>query len=143
MLSNGENAIISSIEVEHYDEPQMTYNFEVEDFHTYYVGTEGILVHNTCVNFNESNLQHEFSRHAKDFGIEGPWNKANAKLFKEAIQDQVNKATNIMENVMYMKHTPATLYFNKSTGIGVYLNNTDTLLAGWKFTDFQILTRVT
>ncbi len=25
-----------------------TYNFEVEDFHTYYVGEEGILVHNAC-----------------------------------------------------------------------------------------------
>jgi hypothetical protein len=48
LLSNGDNAIISSVEVEYYDESQTTYNFEVEDFHTYYVGTEGILVHNTC-----------------------------------------------------------------------------------------------
>jgi len=24
------------------------YNLEVEDFHTYYVGEDGILVHNTC-----------------------------------------------------------------------------------------------
>lgn len=28
--------------------PVKVYNFEVEDFHTYYVGFSGILVHNTC-----------------------------------------------------------------------------------------------
>ena len=50
MLSNGESGIISSVEIEHYDESQTTYNFEVEDFHTYYVGESGILVHNVCEN---------------------------------------------------------------------------------------------
>ncbi len=30
------------------DEPVATYNFEVQDYHTYYVGSEGILVHNAC-----------------------------------------------------------------------------------------------
>ena len=48
LLSNGENAIISSVEVEYLDVPQTTYNFEVEDFHTYYVGESGVLVHNIC-----------------------------------------------------------------------------------------------
>ena len=28
---------------------ETTYNFEVADFHTYYVGVNGLLVHNTCV----------------------------------------------------------------------------------------------
>jgi len=28
--------------------PATVYNFEVEDFHTYYVGENSILVHNTC-----------------------------------------------------------------------------------------------
>lgn len=60
MLSNGECGIISSIEIEHFEEAQTTYNFEVADFHTYYVGEQGILVHNACIldelgvkNFNE------------------------------------------------------------------------------------------
>ncbi len=48
MLSNGENVIISSVEVEELDTPETTYNFEVGDYHTYYVGEEGILVHNDC-----------------------------------------------------------------------------------------------
>ena len=33
--------------VEEFDEPATVYNFQVEDYHTYYVG-KGILVHNTC-----------------------------------------------------------------------------------------------
>jgi hypothetical protein len=49
LFSNWENAIISSVEVEYYDEPQTTYNFEVADFHTYYVGESGVLCHNTCL----------------------------------------------------------------------------------------------
>ncbi len=61
MLSNGKNAIITSLEVEHYDEAQTTYNFEVEDFHTYYVGEEGILVHNTCI---------EVKKVFKEFGVD-------------------------------------------------------------------------
>ena len=48
LLSDGETAIISSVEVEYYDELQTTYNFEVEGFHTYYVGENGVLVHNSC-----------------------------------------------------------------------------------------------
>ncbi len=45
LLSDGKSVIIESVKSKHYDEPQTTYNFEVEDYHTYYVGT-GVCVHN-------------------------------------------------------------------------------------------------
>ena len=48
LLSNGEYGIINAVEVEHLEETETTYNFEVEDFHTYYVSESGVLVHNTC-----------------------------------------------------------------------------------------------
>ena len=49
LLSNGQYAKVQSIRQIHYDAPQTTYNFEVEDNHTYYVG-KGVLVHNqNCV----------------------------------------------------------------------------------------------
>ena len=48
LLSDGKNGIISKIETEYLDEPVATYNFEVQDYHTYYVGSEGVLVHNAC-----------------------------------------------------------------------------------------------
>ncbi len=48
LLSNNKNGTISSVEIEELDTPEDTYNFEVRDYHTYYVGNEGILVHNFC-----------------------------------------------------------------------------------------------
>lgn len=45
LLFTGVCAIIEAVKAIRYDEPQTTYNFEVADFHTYYVGT-GVLVHN-------------------------------------------------------------------------------------------------
>ena len=45
LLSDGSYGIIESVRAIHYDIPQTTYNFEVSDFHTYYVGN-GVLVHN-------------------------------------------------------------------------------------------------
>jgi hypothetical protein len=32
-----------------FDTTATVYNFEVEETHTYYVGTEGVLVHNQCI----------------------------------------------------------------------------------------------
>ena len=45
---NGEYVILEKIEHELLESPVKVYNFEVEDFHTYYVGDSGVLVHNMC-----------------------------------------------------------------------------------------------
>ena len=52
LLSNGNSAIIESVEVEKLSEPETTYNFEVADFHTYYVSDSKVLVHNMCAHDN-------------------------------------------------------------------------------------------
>lgn len=39
---------IYKITVERLEEAETTYNFEVEDFHTYYVSESNVLVHNRC-----------------------------------------------------------------------------------------------
>lgn len=46
LLSNGEYGIIQSVKVEELSSPETTYNLEVEDFHTYYVGENSVCVHN-------------------------------------------------------------------------------------------------
>ena len=48
LLSKGKEAIIEKVEAEQLAEAETTYNFEVEDFHTYYVTEKAVLVHNTC-----------------------------------------------------------------------------------------------
>ena len=46
---NGEYVVVEQVQHELLEAPITVYNFEVEDFHTYYVGdTDGVLVHNTC-----------------------------------------------------------------------------------------------
>ena len=48
-LLNGEYVVIEQVQHELLESPVVTYNFEVEDFHTYYVGDTEVLVHNECV----------------------------------------------------------------------------------------------
>lgn len=48
LLRSGETVIIEFIQSEIINSPVTVYNFEVEDFHTYYVTDSNILVHNSC-----------------------------------------------------------------------------------------------
>lgn len=46
-LADGTKAIIEDVTIEYLDTPIAVYNFKVEDFHTYFVGYSGVLVHNS------------------------------------------------------------------------------------------------
>ena len=47
-LLSGEVVVIEEVQHEILEKPITVYNFEVENFHTYFVGHASILVHNTC-----------------------------------------------------------------------------------------------
>ena len=53
VLSNGEYVIVEAIQHEILESPVKVYNFEVEDFHTYFVGESSVLVHNKCSYTNQ------------------------------------------------------------------------------------------
>ena len=48
ILQSGTCAFVEAVRLEKLAEPITVYNFEVEDFHTYFVGISCVLVHNTC-----------------------------------------------------------------------------------------------
>ena len=48
LLADGTCAVIEEIRVQKLRAPETTYNFEVEDYHTYYVSDDKVLVHNLC-----------------------------------------------------------------------------------------------
>ena len=48
LLSSGKCVTIEKLEVETLEQAETTYNFEVADFHTYYVSESNVLVHNKC-----------------------------------------------------------------------------------------------
>ena len=49
VMSNGEYVVVEQVQHELLESPVRVYNFEVEEFHTYFVGDTSVLVHNTCV----------------------------------------------------------------------------------------------
>ncbi len=48
LLVNGEYVVVEKVQHEQQECSVKVYNFQVEDFHTYYVGSHGVLVHNSC-----------------------------------------------------------------------------------------------
>jgi len=48
VLANGEYVTVEKIQHEILESPVKVYNFEVEDYHTYYAGENSVLVHNKC-----------------------------------------------------------------------------------------------
>ncbi len=59
-MLNGDYAVLEEVQHEILETPVTTYNFEVEDFHTYYVGEINILVHNKCKNQVGEKLEYIF-----------------------------------------------------------------------------------
>ena len=48
VLVNGEYVVVEKVQHEILETPVTVYNFQVEDYHTYFVADIGILVHNAC-----------------------------------------------------------------------------------------------
>ena len=53
VLVNGEYAVVEQVQHELLESPIKVYNFQVADYHTYYVSDNSVLVHNSC-NHNSS-----------------------------------------------------------------------------------------
>ena len=50
VLVNGEYVIVEKVQHEILESPVTVYNFQVADYHTYFVANTGVLVHNRCEN---------------------------------------------------------------------------------------------
>ena len=54
-LADERNIPVKQKGFEYLEEPVLVYNFEVEDFHTYYVSGLGVLVHSICQGAGSNN----------------------------------------------------------------------------------------
>lgn len=61
-FANGTKGTVEDISNEGLEEPVTVYNFEVADFHTYFVGESGVLVHNTCTELKDGTVVVEVSK---------------------------------------------------------------------------------
>lgn len=82
VLSNGEYVIVEAVQHEILESPVKVYNFEVEDFHTYFVGESSVLVHNDCASPNGRNG--------------GEAHKAKTEEIKESIINRKNKVNEVL-----------------------------------------------
>ena len=71
VLSNGEYVVVEFIQHEILEEPVKVYNFEVEDFHTYFVGEVSVLVHNMCTPKKSNDSVQEINNKFPDDGQVG------------------------------------------------------------------------
>ena len=59
LTSDGKEQVVKSIKVEEKGYPVTTYNLSVEDNHTFFVGTEKVLTHNTTNILKQCNFDKE------------------------------------------------------------------------------------
>ena len=68
-LAYGTTAVITKAYGEQFDEPVIVYNFEVKDFHTYYVTGTGVLVHNNNCTDSVKPLQEDESKAVQPYEV--------------------------------------------------------------------------
>ena len=68
VMLNGEYVVVEQVQHELLESPETTYNFEVEDYHTYYVGKYSILAHNACDNLKKISTDGEARKVASQLG---------------------------------------------------------------------------
>ena len=84
VLSNGERVTVEWVQHEILESPIKVYNFEVQDFHTYFVGENGVFVHNGCGDnqsvyalYDENTNQIEYVGRTNDLGKRKAQHKAS------------------------------------------------------------------
>jgi len=83
-----------------------------------------------------SKLQHEYSRHAADYGVFGNWNTENGELFRNAIIVQMNKVSNPILGT-YRGTISVYHFYDPETGIDTMVDLEGNFIAGWKLSQEQ------
>ena len=102
---NGELVIVEQVQHELLETPIKVYNFEVEDFHTYFVGNAPVLVHNTCEKIGKQKGNAPWSNQAqnkqfndivKQYGL----SKKEARILHDYISGQGYGRKEIIEELL-------------------------------------------
>jgi len=85
--------------------------------------------------FTNSQLQKKF-KHAVDFGITGPQNKANVAAYEAALKAHLADSNVIAVSGTYL-NKPATLYIHPDTNLVVIVDGTGAFQSAWKLSSQQ------
>ena len=117
--------------------PEPMYNLTVATAHTYFVGSQQWLVHNSCVNFSVDQLQAKF-KHAAKFGVTGNWSSANGRLFQKALEAHVRGANTTAIVGTYRGTIDVIHHFDPTTGLNVMTDLNGNFMSGWQLGADQI-----
>ena len=95
LLYSGEVGNVDKVEKEQLDKAVKVYNFEVEDWHTYFVCEEAVLVHNTCA---------APYGHLKDSKYVGKGKSFTAAQKKKIIKENMKKNGGVVRSVLSGKN---------------------------------------
>ena len=91
---------------------------------------------NRVIKYNDRQLQKKY-KHAQDFGVEGPYNPANASKFKNAIENHVSSSsTRVIEGTY--RGNPATHYLNPQSGLNGIKDSGGNFVSGWRLGSGQL-----
>ena len=101
LLAGGTKAAIACVSREQLPRPVVVYNFEVEDFHTYFVADPGVWVHNNCMQaapevegyaVNKMGIRHGLHQAIGRDGGAGvaPWAMLDALRNPTAVKEMAN-----------------------------------------------------
>jgi intein/homing endonuclease len=135
---NGEKVVLEFVQHEILETPVKVYNFEVEDWHTYFVGDGDIWTHNLCTtkpNASELGKQGE-AYAAKDLGLQHNTSKIIING-RSRVPDFIDEANNVIaesKNVAELSYTKQLHdYVDKAKDMGTQLKlyvRHDTKLSG-------------
>src|SRR5262249_28102856 len=140
-------ATIISTSAEAHPEGIDVYNLEVEGDHTYFVedGAGPVWVHNSydpTARMTPSNLQKNYKKHGKDFGLQEDWQGKDAARLTGALRDAVNEHLSNPDNITIIggyRGKPGFVHvLNKGTGIDVVLDGDGYFVAGFKLFPSQL-----
>jgi Pretoxin HINT domain len=92
LLQTDEEKVLDVDKIEKRQEKQTVYNFEVEDFHTYFVSDLGLLVHNTCGDILAQTIDDDSITVGSGYpwtgnGAEPKWGNVKSKAYGHALSD--------------------------------------------------------
>ncbi|MEE1328621.1 MAG: polymorphic toxin-type HINT domain-containing protein, partial [Oscillospiraceae bacterium] len=108
VLVNGEYVVVEKVQHEILEAPITVYNFQVEDYHTYFVTNAGVLVHNTCKPTSPVKLKDNALKGVDAHTFKAEFvgkNVAHWDIFKDTANDSLlwlgNKAQTVWQNTGY------------------------------------------
>ena len=101
VMLNGEYVVVEQVQHELLESPETTYNFEVEGFHTYYVGCWSVLVHNRCEKYYKATRT--------DNGI-----KQGTEITKKQALDRLRNGKDVLVNTKSVAKSLAKKVFGNA-----------------------------